>query len=32
MEGVAIFFVCMFLLTGLIVVMDDAQWDRKNKK
>ncbi len=29
MEGVAIFFVCMFLLTGLIIVMDDAQWNRK---
>ncbi len=27
--AVAIFFVCMFLLTGLIIVMDDAQWDRK---
>lgn len=32
MEGVAIFFVCMFLLVGVIVVMDDSQWDRKNKK
>jgi len=29
MEGVAIFFVCMFLLVGVIIVMDDAQWDRK---
>ena len=29
MVGVAIFFVCMFLLTGLIIVMDDGQWDRK---
>jgi len=29
MEGVAIFFVCMFLLTGVIIVTDDAQWDRK---
>jgi len=31
MVGVAIFFVCMFLLAGLIIIMDDAQWDRKNK-
>lgn len=30
--AVAIFFICMFALTGLIIVMDDAQWDRKNKK
>lgn len=29
MLGVAIFFICMFLLTGLIIVMDDGQWDRK---
>jgi hypothetical protein len=29
MEGVAIFFVCMFLLVGVIIVMDDGQWDRK---
>jgi hypothetical protein len=29
MVGVAIFFVCMFLLTGLIIVMDYSQWDRK---
>jgi hypothetical protein len=28
----AIFFICMFLLAGLIIVMDDAQWDRKGKK
>jgi hypothetical protein len=27
----AIFFICMFLLAGLIIVMDDGQWDRKNK-
>jgi len=26
---VAIFFICMFLLAGLIIVMDDAQWGRK---
>jgi hypothetical protein len=25
----AIFFICMFLVTGLIIVMDDGQWDRK---
>ncbi len=31
MEGVAIFFVCLYLFTGLIIVMDDSQWDRKNK-
>jgi hypothetical protein len=30
--AVAIFFICMFLLTGLIIIMDDGQWDRKNKK
>jgi hypothetical protein len=29
MTGVAIFFICMFLLTGLIIIMDDGQWDRK---
>jgi len=29
MMGVAIFFICMFLLTGLIIVMDDGQWNRK---
>jgi hypothetical protein len=27
--AVAIFFVCMFLVTGLIIVMDDGQWNRK---
>jgi len=27
--AVAIFFICMFALTGLIIVMDDAQWGRK---
>ena len=27
--AVAIFFICMFLLTGLIIIMDDGQWNRK---
>lgn len=27
--AVAIFFICMFLLTGLIIVMDDGKWNRK---
>lgn len=27
--AVAIFFICMFALTGLIIVMDDGQWNRK---
>jgi hypothetical protein len=27
--AVAIFFICMFVLTGIIIVMDDGQWDRK---
>lgn len=31
MEGVAIFFVCLYLFTGLIIVLDDSKWDRKNK-
>jgi hypothetical protein len=29
MVDVAIFFICMFVVTGLIVVMDDGQWNRK---
>lgn len=27
--AVAIFFICMFVLAGIIIVMDDGQWDRK---
>jgi hypothetical protein len=27
--AVEIFFICMFVLVGVVVVMDDAQWDRK---
>jgi hypothetical protein len=27
--AVEIFFICMFILVGVVVVMDDAQWDRK---
>jgi hypothetical protein len=27
--AVVIFFICMFVVTGLIIVMDDGQWDRK---
>jgi hypothetical protein len=27
--AVEIFFICLFVLVGVIVVMDDAQWDRK---
>jgi len=29
--GVAIFFICLFLVTGLIILMDDGQWNRKDK-
>jgi hypothetical protein len=29
--GVAILFICLFLVTGLIIVMDDGQWNRKDK-
>jgi hypothetical protein len=27
--AVEIFFICLFVLVGVVVVMDDAQWDRK---
>jgi hypothetical protein len=27
--AVEIFFICLFVLVGIVVVMDDAQWDRK---
>jgi hypothetical protein len=27
--AVEIFFICLFVLVGVVVVMDDGQWDRK---
>ena len=31
MLDVAIFFIGLFVLTGIIIVSDDAGWDRKKK-
>jgi hypothetical protein len=31
MDAVSIFFICMFILAGIVIASDDGTWNRKKK-